>query len=137
MSGLRLTWLVLALLFLTGTRAPARAQDAPAGMPAGVSTNGGQPASGKAGTGTGPKITCFGGPNVLTCLDNAGGPPFQVNCFGSSAYQTCFSFESNKQFSVSSLGGSNVRSGPGSDPASRPPAAASSGSTPARASSNP
>jgi hypothetical protein len=130
---------VLTLLFLAGVCAPACAQEAAGGLPAGTSDQ--QLSSGSSGAATGPgigpQVTCFGGPTVLTCLDNAGGPPFQVNCFGASLYRTCISFEGNKQFTASGLGGGTVNSGPGSDPAAKPPAATNSGSAPAPAGANP
>jgi hypothetical protein len=102
---------LLLLFFLAGCSAPASAQNAAKSTVTGnTSTAAGPQVTGKAGAATGtrsgPQITCFGGPTVLTCLDNAGGTPFQVNCFGGVQYQSCFSFNSSQQFSLSGLGAS-------------------------------
>jgi hypothetical protein len=102
---------LLLLLFLAGCSAPAGAQNAGNSAVTGnTSTAAGPQVTGKAGAatgiGSGPQITCFGGSTVLTCLDNAGGPPFQVTCFGGVHYQSCFSFNSSQQFSLSGLGAS-------------------------------
>jgi hypothetical protein len=123
---------LLMLLLLARCFAPAGAQNAGNGTVTGsTSTAAGPqatapPGNGKAGaatgTGSGPQITCFGEPAVLTCLDNAGGTPFQVNCFGAVQYQSCFSFNDTRQLSLSassstpSLGGSRSTPSLGASP---------------------